>query len=464
MKEKLIGREHEISRLEKIWNSGKFEFVVIYGRRRVGKSFLIESFTEGKNGVYFEAIQDGSKETQLRLMSRSAALALYGTEGAAFTDCISIFDAIAKKAENERFFFVIDEISYLCEANAEIIGLLQHYVDTVFKRTKLVLILSGSSRRFIEENVLSSQSPLYGRRTEQIKLFPFSPAESAKMLPAWNIDDIATAHVITGGIPYYLNFLARHSNIAEAIKDEFFTPGGALFTEAELFMKGVYRKTSTYDTILEEIAGETNDVNKISGKTGQSYANVSMALSSLSSQQIVAKRDKIEGHGTGKGWEIIDGYFAFFYRFVHPYYSLIERGRGEAAFSNAMNRLNGFVSKEIESSFREYVLSASHLLISSIGSIDFPNPIQKRNEEVDLFGKADDGWIIGECKWQNSPVHIDVFAQLEARKQLLVGSDKTHFFILSKAGFGSDMATLAESRDDIHLITAEELFERSQAQ
>ncbi len=458
MKERLIGRDNEKARLEKIWNSGKFEFIVLYGRRRVGKSFLIDFFTEGKNGVYFEAIQDGSNETQLRLMSRSASMALYGTEGVAFTDYISIFDAIAKKAENERFFFAIDEISYLCESNAEMIGLLQHYVDTVFKQTKLVLILSGSSRRFIEENVLSSQSPLYGRRTEQIKLFPFSPAESARMFPSWNIDDIAAAHVITGGVPYYLNFVSRHSNISEAIKDEFFTPGGALFTEAELFMKGVYRKTSTYDAILEEVAGGTNDVNKISGKTGQSYANVSMALSSLSSQQIVAKREKIEGHGTGKGWEIIDGYFAFFYRFVHPYYSLIERGRGEAAFSNALNKLNDFVSKEIERSFREYVLSASHLLISSIGSIDFPNPIQKRNEEVDLFGKTDDGWIIGECKWQNSPVHVNVFSQLEARKQLLVGSGKTDFFILSKSGFGNDMKTLAESRSNIHLITAEELF------
>lgn len=460
MEERFIGRRDELARLEKVWNSGSFEFVVIYGRRRVGKSFLIDVFREGKSGVYFEAVEGGTEVTQLRLMSRAVSNGLYGSDSLVYPDFISIFDDIAKKAASERFYLAIDEISYLCESCPEMVGLLQHYVDVVFRNTKLVLILSGSSRRFIEEDILSRQSPLYGRRTEQMRLFPFATAEMSEMFPLWNVSDLASAYVITGGVPYYLSFLSRHEDIRSAIHDEFFLPGSSLLTEAELFMKGIYRKTSTYDAILSQLAGGTNEVSKISGKTGLSEANVSTALSSLAAQGIVARREKIAGHGIGRGWELINGYFAFYYRYVYPYRSLIERGHGEAAFETAIEALDGFTAKGIEAVFREYVLSHSGLLITAIGSIDFPNPAMRRNEELDLFGQSNDGWIIGECKWQGHPVHRDVLDLLEMRTLLLVGDEKTHCFLLSKSGFSDDLIALSRDRDDIRLITGEELFGR----
>ena len=460
MEEQFIGRHDELERLEKVWKSNRFEFVVIYGRRRVGKSFLIDAFREGKKGIYFEAVEHGTEMTELRLMSRAVSAGLYENEGLGYQDFISIFDDIAKKAMNERIYFAIDEISYLCEACTEMVGLLQHYVDVVFKHTKLVLILSGSSRRFIEENILSQESPLYDRRTEQIKLFPFTAAETARMFPSWNVGDLAIAHAITGGIPYYLRFLARHDSIEQALHDEFFLPGSSLFTEAELFMKGIYRSVSTYDAVLMLLASGNNEVSKIGSKTGLSDANVSMALSSLSAQGIVSKKVKIEGRGIGKGWEIRDGYFAFHYRYVQPYYSMIERGRGEAAFRNAFDSLSVFVSKRIEQDFRDYVFDKSGLLISTIGSIDFPNPVLKRNEEVDLFGKASDCWIIGECKWQTGRVGTDVLNLLEMRKMILAGEEKAEYFILSKSGFSEALESLKDSRPDVHLISADELFGR----
>ena len=461
MNQKIIGRKSELARLDKCWNSGKFEFIVLYGRRRVGKSFLIDAFSEGKRGISFEAVDGATVTTQLRLLSRAVSKGLYGNENLVYQDFISILDDVSAKARGERLYFALDEISYLSESYPEIAGLLQHYVDTVFKETKLVLILSGSSRRFIEDNILGKQSPLYGRRTEQIRLFPFSAKESAEMFNDWSLDDVAAAHVITGGIPYYLSFLRRHTDIKEAIHKEFFIPGGGLFTEAELFMKGVYRKTGTYDSVLSQLSSGNNEVNKISGKTGLTEANVSTALASLASQNITARREKIEGKGNGRGWEIIDSYFAFYYRFVYPYYSLIERGRGEAAFDNAIFHLNEFIAEWIEKVFREYVLSESGLLITSIGSIDFPNPVRKRNEEVDLFGASKNGWIIGECKWQSKPIHSDVFSLLSMRKILLVGEeDRADYFLLSKSGFADDLLSVADNRDDIHLITENELFGR----
>ena len=114
----------------------------------------------------------------------------------------------------------------------------------------------------------------------------------------------------------------------------------------------------------------------------------------------------------------------------------------------------------MEAVFREYVLDTSTLLITSIGSIDFANPVLKRNEEVDLFGQCDEGWVIGECKWQNSPVGQEVLSILEMRKALLVGDDTAYYYLLSKSGFDEDLIRLTSPRDDIHLVTAEEVFGR----
>ena len=125
-----------------------------------------------------------------------------------------------------------------------------------------------------------------------------------------------------------------------------------------------------------------------------------------------------------------------------------------------MKSLDGFVSEWIETAFREYVLTESGLLIKSIGHIDFPNPLQKRNEEVDLFGETYDGWIIGECKWKNSPVGFDVLNLLEMRRNILVGDENTDYFILSKSGFSDDLAAFASTHTDIHLISGEDIFGR----
>ena len=139
---------------------------------------------------------------------------------------------------------------------------------------------------------------------------------------------------------------------------------------------------------------------------------------------------------------------------------MIERGRGDSAFRNAFDSLPVFVSKRIEPDFRDYVLDKSGLLISSIGSIDFPNPVLKRNEEDNLFGKASDCWIIGECKWQTGRVGTDVLNLLEMRKMILVGEERAEYFILSKSGFSEALESLKDSRPDVHLISVDELFGR----
>lgn len=454
----MIGRKEEYAKLERAYQSGNFEFVVIYGRRRIGKSYLLEYFLESHEGLYFEAVEKDSGNN-LALMSSVVSEYLYGKAALQYPSFIEIFRDIAEKAQDHRFVFVIDEISFLSEAVPGMIGLLQHFVDSVFKKTKLMLILSGSSRRFMEEEILADPSPLYGRRTLQIKLQPFSPSESREMFPLWSLHDVAAAHVISGGIPYYEAFLARHTGIEEAIRQEFFQPGSSLFTEARLYLMGEYRAIGSYERVLNQVASGTGEVSEIRDKTGLSDANASQMLVSLCSQDIVARKEKIAGKGISRGWKMADGYFAYFYRFVYPFSSLIEKGMGEAPFKRAIDNLDSFIGKRIESAFRDYVLMNSGLLITELGSIDFPNPKTRTNEELDLVGKADDVILLGECKWKKERMGLSVLKTLEERGRMLFGEDaEKHYFLLSGSGFQDDLLRLASERKDITLITGEELF------
>ena len=458
MEQELIGRKRELGILNAAYESGKFEFAVIYGRRRVGKSFLIEHFLKNKNAIYFEAVHRAGQKNLL-LLSRTVANALYDNESIEYSSYIGVFDDIAKKARDERLVFVIDEISYLAEDDEAFLGLLQHYVDGAFKKSKLMLILSGSSRRFIEEKILSNPSPLYDRRTLQLKLMPFSTEESAQMFSNWSLHDVAAAHVITGGIPYYENFLARHATIDEALRSEFFLPGSSLFTEARLFLMSEYRAVSSYESVLMQLAAGVVEVSKIRDKTGLSDANISQMLISLEGQEIVERKKKVVDRGVAKGWRISDGYFLFYYKYVFPYFSLIERGHGNGAAMKAISSLDSFVGKAMEKYFIEYVLSHSELLITEIGSIDFPNPTKRGNEEVDLIGRYDGGFILGECKWQNDKTGLSVFLILQERSRMLFPQGaEIKYYILSRCGFTDELEMEGSKRNDLTLIPGEDLF------
>ena len=241
--------------------------------------------------------------------------------------------------------------------------------------------------------------------------------------------------------------------------NEFFLPGSSLFTEARLFLMSEYRAVSSYESVLMQLAAGVVEVSKIRDKTGLSDANISQMLISLEGQEIVERKKKVVDRGVAKGWRISDGYFLFYYKYVFPYFSLIERGHGNGAAMKAISSLDSFVGKAMEKYFIEYVLSHSELLITEIGSIDFPNPTKRGNEEVDLIGRYDGGFILGECKWQNDKTGLSVFLILQERSRMLFPQGaEIKYYILSRCGFTDELEMEGSKRNDLTLIPGEDLF------
>ena len=453
MTAEFIGRKNALSRLDAAWVSGKFEFVVLYGRRRVGKSCLLKHFFKDKPGIYYQAL----KRNNLEAMSSCVSGFIHGNPEIQYPSFSSLLRDVASVSKGKRIYFVIDEIPYLAE-EVEIISLLQQFIDNVFDSTQLMLVLCGSSRSFMEEEDLAEPSPLYGRRTMQIKLLPFRPDESAEFLPcSWPLHDIAAAHAICSGIPYYEKFLARYPSLEEGIKSEFFSPR-TLFYEARLYLMGEYRAVESYNTLLRLLANGKNEVKALSDKSKLSVANISAMLGSLERQEIVQRNCKIRGRGRGRGWKLIDGYLAFYFRYVHDHIPQIEEDSGEGAYRKAMEDLDAFVGRFLEKDFRSYVLRTSEEAIKAIGSLDFPNPFTKQNEEIDLVADAGDQVIVGECKWRSGRTGLDEFETLMKRSTMLFPSDSVKYCILSRSGFTEDLAAVAGARDDLRLITGAELF------
>ena len=191
-----IGREKELSKLTQLYNTDSFQFPVIYGRRRVGKTALINEFIKDKAAISFTGIESTVSQN---LENLSRAIHRYvGTVGEApvYPSFQSALETVFKLAEEKRIVFVIDEYPYVAKAYKAFSSIIQNMIDKYKDSSKLYLILCGSSMSFMEEQVLGYKSPLYGRRTAQFKILPFDFAESRKYFKNFSDNDMAEIYGI----------------------------------------------------------------------------------------------------------------------------------------------------------------------------------------------------------------------------------------------------------------------------
>ena len=223
-------RENELRKMNKRYASGNLECLIIYGRRRVGKTALIKEFVKDKPTIFFPALKSNSREN---LSALSKAIYSYLHPDTIDAPVYASFDAafaeITRIAKNERIVFVIDELPYLAKADTAITSMLQHLLDHEWSGTKLYLILCGSSMSFMEKQVLSEKSPLFGRRTAQFKIEPLTYLDAAKFHPELSPEENALIYGITGGVPHYINKLDVHDNIKDALLENFFDTSAYLF-------------------------------------------------------------------------------------------------------------------------------------------------------------------------------------------------------------------------------------------
>jgi len=458
-------REEELRTMNNRYKKGHFECVVIYGRRRVGKTALINEFCKGKPTVYFSALNASSQEN-LEALSK----AIYtcqnsdSTSAPTYRSYENALEAITGMAMEKRLVFVIDEYPYLAKAEKSISSRLQHIIDHSWQDSRIYLILCGSSMSFMEYQVLGYESPLYGRRTAQFKIQALTYREITEFHPELKAADQALLYGVTGGIPHYINKLDVESNLDEALLDNLFSTSSYLFEEPENLLKQELREPAIYNSVISAIAAGASHSNEISTKVGLESGVCAKYLKVLLDLGILKKETPItDKPGKKTIYAIDDNFFRFWYRFVPRNMSVISAGRMRLIYEQAVKRFYpDYMGLVFEKMCQEYLLRYAKdlpILLSNVGQWWGTDSKTRREVQIDIVGAPVDGneYLIGSCKYRNEKIGIEELELLRRYAAVFRQNGILHYYIFSKGGFTPALLE-AEMQGEVTLLTLEDLY------
>ena len=459
-------RNEELRKLNKRYDDGAFECIVIYGRRRVGKTSIINEFCKDKPTIFFSALLEGTAKDNLKTLS--GAIYDYKESGAAkapeYDSFDSALDEITGLAKKDRIVFVIDEYPYLAKAYPSISSRLQHLIDHKWNNTKLFLILCGSSMSFMENQVLGYQSPLYGRRTGQFKIEPLDYKETAVFNPELDNATNAFVYGVTGGIPHYINKLNIRGNFDDALKENFFDRSAYLFEEPANLLKQELREPAVYNSVITAIAEGASRMNEICTKTGIESGPCAKYLSVLIGLGIIEKETPMtEKAGKKTIYGIKDPFFRFWYRFVPNNMISIASGKIDKIYDRAIRaNLNDYMGLIFEKMCRDYLLKYADeegFNLVNIGQWWGTDPKEKKQVQIDLVGSTENKneYLIGSCKFINEAIGIDELNLLKKYAAAFGKGTIYHYFIFSKGGFTESLKELS-IKGEVKLVSLDEMY------
>ena len=458
-------RERELGDLNRRYAKDNFECLVVYGRRRVGKTALINEFCKDKPTVFFSALNASLQEN---LEALSKAIFEKNNPGAEYAPVFNSFDAafaeITRMAEKERLVFVIDEYPYLAKADKSVSSRLQHIIDHVWKDGKLFLILCGSSMSFMEYQVLGYESPLYGRRTGQYKIHALNYKEITAFNPELDNEQQALVYGVTGGIPHYINKLDVDGDVDRALIDNLFNTSSYLYEEPENLLKQELREPAIYNSVITAIAGGASHSNEIATKVGIEAPVCAKYLKVLLDLGIIKKETPItEKPGRKTIYAIGDNFFRFWYRFVPQNTSAISAGRAEKIYEPVIKKyFSDYMSGVFEQMCREYLWQNADtlpILPSEIGQWWGNDPTEQKQIQIDIVGTPAEGneYIIGSCKYKNEIIGVDELELIKHYAKVFGKGMKYHYYMFSKSGFTKGLHELADN-GEVTLVTLDEMF------
>lgn len=459
-----IGRDEELAALERLYKSDKFEFVVIYGRRRVGKTALINHFVNDKKSIYFMGIESNEKQN-LENLSKSIIEFSSGMQTETyFASYQAALEYTFNLAKKERVILTIDEYPYIARASKSLASTLQMLIDKYKDTSKLMLILCGSSMSYMEDHVLAYKAPLYGRRTAQMKIMPFDFEECCTYLSGLSDEDKAYVYGIVGGTPQYLLQMSDKLSVEDNIKNTYLNPMSFLYEEPINLLKQEVREPAIYNAIITAIATGHSRMSEISTKVGEGTTVCSGYIKNLINLGIIRKETPYGEKVSRKSiYSIEDNMFYFWYRFVLDNNSVIVRGAADLVYKQIEAQLSDYMGRVFEEICAQYLWK---LLLGGKMPIEFTSlgrwwgndPRKRIQTEIDIMGEQDsNSAIFAECKWRNENVDLDVLETLINRSGLFHYT-KVHFFLFSKTGFTKGCMEKAEEMGNVTLVTYDDIM------
>lgn len=457
---KFIGRESELKTLDREFNRGS-GFVVIYGRRRVGKTTLIKEFIKNKDAMYFLATEEMETGNKKRFTNTLAEYTKQDyLKNASFSDWEDLFKIFATYKPETKKVLVIDEFQYFVNVNSAFATIFQRIWDEILKDKNVMVILCGSLISMMTTQVLSYSSPLYGRRTAQIRLSPLKFTDIMKSNSGKSFEQLVEVYSVTGGVPKYFDFFDNEEPLMENIEREVLQKGGFLYEEPVFLLEKEVKELVSYFSIMKNIAAGNHKVSQLAGILEMPSNALSPYLKTLMDLDLVEKRIPVtekQPEKSRKGLYFVNDHFIeFWFRFVHAY-------KGELELENTEYVLNkvkkSFIEKHVSFVYEDICRDLLSMLCKE-GKINFiPNKIGSywgSTIEIDVVALDEERKrvLLGECKYHIQPVDADVLFELrgKAEKVSELQDYEKIFAVFSKSGFSNRLRELAQQNANVILI------------
>lgn len=461
---RFVDRKNEMQFLETEYKKEESSFVVVYGRRRIGKTALLSEFIKDKDALFFLATEESENENR---NSFAMAVADYTDnellKNAKVDNWETLFSCLASFSPDKRKLIIIDEFQYIGKSNPAFISKMQKIWDTILKDANVMLVLCGSLVNMMYDQTLSYSSPLYGRRTGQLKMHQIPFKYYQKFFDVEMTDkQLIESYAVTGGVPKYIESFSAFDDIYDAIKISVMSKESYLYEEPSFLLEKEVQDVGSYFSIIKTIASGKERASEIAAALGVKETNLPKYLNVLIDLDILAREVPITEKNPEKSkmglYKIKDNYLRFWFLFIYPYKSFIETDHKDFVLDKIKK---GFVPNHTAYIYedicrKEYM---NELIVQGVWNF-VPQKIgrwwDRKDTEIDIVAvdENDKNIIFGECKYTAKPMGTDVFYALleKAKKVEWNKSDRKEFYVLfSINGYTENLIQLSKDCGNLYL-------------
>lgn len=474
---KFIGRQRELQAIERFYKTPEAGLLILYGRRRIGKTSLLTHFIESRQLQDIFYWMATTHNTAFQLHDFTQALFRYdprfrsappsGFSFSSWKDAFShLADAVSQFSTPQ--LIVMDEFTYLVRNDPALPSLLQRIWDhRLSRQNNLKLVLTGSLVGMMEREIISYHAPLYGRATALLRLRPLPYAALVELFPDRQPDERVAIYAVTGGVPAYLNLFALAPTFVAALKDHCLASGSIMLGDPAVMLHEQLKEPQTFESVLSAVGSGFHKWSEIAPMAGVSETSLSHYIRILKELEFIERRDPVFAKADGRKGQyyIRDRFLHFYYRFIVPHLSKIDRGLLDITVTEIKEELRAFVGTYVfEDLCREWVLAAG-----ALRQLDFEAEIvgsywrQVRGEGVQLdvvaANRREKRLLIGECKWGREPISWNILTDLIRRSQRMpqVSEDwKVEYVLFGLEGF-TQAAHSAAQQLGVRLVSLDEL-------
>ena len=459
-----VGRQAEMAELEARWSSSRFEFGIVYGTRRIGKTTMLQEFIKGKNAFYFQARQADEKDNLIAL-SREFRKNRHLDGHLQYDSFDSAFDGIAEFAAKERMVLVIDEVSYLCTKSKALLSLLQYYLDGPFRDAGLMVILSGSNVSFMENILNNRNDPLFQRSTFQIHLEKMPFSEAMAFVGDQPAEDRINYLALFGSHPYYLGMIDHTMGFRENLEHILFSKYGPLADAPEKIMPVGVSEVNMYNSILQAVSRGKRFSKQIAEAVGVENNYVAKYLTSLVEMQILERRESFIRNKKTNYYVVSDNLLRFWYRFIFDERDIIQNGMGSILLTENQDGIHDFICREFESVAQLWLEEQNRCgklpaFYGTIRNYVVENSRLGRSVELDGLaeglGRRKDHLLAVECKYREAVFDLKMLRHFLESVSLFDQYAVTDYYLISRKGFSEDVRNIRD--EHIHLVTVEDML------